>query len=125
MKATTDVVALRAHLTAMKKAMTAANASSTDESPVCEEDRQIAMRDGDSITIRIYTSKQPPADGSPVLVMYHGGWYCLGGLENEALLCQKWVAECGGVSVNVEYRLAPEHPFPVGVNDTFDALKWV
>jgi acetyl esterase/lipase len=73
MEASTDVVALRAHLTAMKKAMTAANTASTDESPVQEEDRQITMRDGDSIAVRICTPKQRPADGCPVLVMYHGG----------------------------------------------------
>jgi acetyl esterase/lipase len=71
---------------------------------------------GDSITIRIYTPKQRPAGGSPVLVMYHGGGYCLGGLDNEALLCRKWAAEFGGVGVNVEYRLAPENLFPVGVS---------
>ncbi len=125
MDANVDVVALRARLTAMKKGMTAANTGATDESPVREEDRQITMRDGESITIRIHSPKQPHADGSPVLIMYHGGGYCLGDLENEALLCRKWVTECGGVSVNVDYRLAPENPFPVGVNDAFDALKWV
>jgi acetyl esterase/lipase len=125
MEATTDVVALHAHLTAAKRAMIAANTSSIEESPVREDDRQIAMRDSESITIRIYASKDTPVDGSPVLVMYPGGGHFLGDLENEALLCRKWVAECGGVSVNVGYRLAPEHPFPVGVNDAFDALKWV
>jgi acetyl esterase/lipase len=125
MEATTDLVALRAHLAAAKRVMMAANTTSDDSNPVVEEDRQIPMRDGDLITVRIYTPKQRPAHDSPVLVMYHGGGYCLGGLDNEALLCRKWAAELGGVSVNVEYRLAPEHPFPVGVHDAFDALKWV
>src|SRR5450432_4238856 len=111
MEATTDVVALHALLTAAKKAMTAANTSSAEESLVREEECQIAMRDGGSIAIRIYTPKSPPVDGSPVLIMYHGGGYCFGGLENEALLCRKWVMRFGGVSVNVDYRLAPEQPF--------------
>ena len=105
--------------------MTAANTTSGDSSPVLEDHRLIRMRDGDFIAVRICTPKQRPADGSPVLVMYHGGVYCLGELDSEALLCRKWAAELGGVSVNVGYRLAPEHPFPVGVHDAFDALKWV
>lgn len=125
MDVTTDIVALRAQRAAAKRAMIAANTTSSDSSPVLEEDRQIRMRDGDFIAIRICTPKQRPADGSPVLVMYHGGGYCLGELDSEALLCRKWAAELGCVSVNVGYRLAPEHPFPVGVHDAFDALKWV
>jgi acetyl esterase/lipase len=95
MEVTTDVVALRAQLAAAKRAMIAANTTSGDSSPVLEEDRQIRMRDGDFIAIRICTPKQRPADGSPVLVMYHGGGYCLGGLDSEALLCRKWAAELG------------------------------
>lgn len=56
--------------------------------------------------------------------MYHGGGYAVGGLDNETLLMRRWTG-LGGVGVNVDYRLAPEHPFPVGVNDAYDALKWV
>lgn len=56
--------------------------------------------------------------------MYHGGGYCLGGLENEAVVCRGF-AERGGVAVNVDYRLAPEYKFPKGLEDAYDALKWV
>jgi acetyl esterase/lipase len=55
--------------------------------------------------------------------MYHGGGYAVGGLDNETLLLRRW-ARLGGVAVNVDYRLAPEHPFPVGIHDAYDALKW-
>lgn len=57
--------------------------------------------------------------------MLHGGGWCLGDLDNEALLCRKWCEEFGGVSFNVDYRLAPEHKFPTGVEDAYDALLWV
>lgn len=89
-----------------------------------EEDRTIPTRDGSSIIVRIHSPKLPPKDGSPIFVVYHGGGFILGGLDNEALLCRKFT-ELGGVAVNVDYRLAPEHPFPVPIHDAYDALKWV
>ena len=58
-------------------------------------------------------------------MMLHGGGFCLGGLENEALLCREWCREAKGVSVNVDYRLAPEWKFPTAVEDCWDAVKWV
>ena len=123
MDANTDIPALRKRLADAKRALTAS--ASTGESAVLEEDRQVTMRDGESITVRIYRAKKETVGGCPVFVMYHGGGFCLGGLENEELLCRKWVEEFGGVTVNVDYRLAPEHVFPIPVHDSFDALKWV
>jgi acetyl esterase/lipase len=123
MDADTNIPALRKRLTDAKKALTAS--ASTGESSVLEEDQQIPMRDGASITVRIYRSKTPRKDGAPLFVMYHGGGFCLGGLDNETLLCRKWVEEFGGMTVNVDYRLAPEYAFPTAIHDSFDALKWV
>jgi acetyl esterase/lipase len=119
----TDISELRKRLTDAKKALTAS--ALTGQSQVIEEDQQIPMRDGESITVRIYRAKSPLKGGSPIFVMYHGGGFCLGDLENETLLCRRWVEEFGGVTVNVDYRLAPEHVFPVPVHDSYDALKWV
>ena len=103
--------------------MTIANSGDGDASYV-EEDRQIPVRDGSSITVRLHKPKNPSRDGCPIFVVYHGGGYCLGGLDNEVLLCRKFT-ELGGIAVNVDYRLAPEHPFPVPIEDAYDALKWV
>ena len=123
MDANTDIPALRKRLADAKRALTAS--ASTGESSVVEEDRQISMRDGSNITVRIYSSKNAQKGGAPVFVMYHGGGFCLGGLENETLLCRRWVEDFGGVTVNVDYRLAPEHVFPTPVHDAYDSLKWV
>lgn len=97
---------------------------SGEEITYVEEDRQIPVRDGSTITIRIHKPKTLPGDGCPIFVVYHGGGFCLGGLDNESILCRNFT-RLGGIAVNVDYRLAPEHPFPVGVNDAYDALKWV
>jgi acetyl esterase/lipase len=63
------------------------------------------------------------ADG-PVLVVLHGGGWVLGGLDNEALLCQTWCEQFNGVGINIDYRLAPEYKFPTPVHDCYDAVKW-
>lgn len=115
---------MRQRLLAAKKEQAEANAALLKEATFIEDDRQIPVRDGSTITVRIHRPKNAPSGGSPVFVVYHGGGFCLGGLDNETVLCRQWT-ELGGVAVNVDYRLSPEHPFPTGVNDAFDALKWV
>lgn len=103
--------------------MTASASNSFAPVTYTETDVTIPVRDGASILVRIHKPKSPLSDGSPIFVVYHGGGFCLGGLDNEALLCRKFT-ELGGIAVNVDYRLAPENPFPVPVEDAFDALKW-
>ena len=49
----------------------------------------------------------------------------MGDLTDEDQNCRLFTRDLGAVSVNVEYRLAPEHPFPTGVNDSYDVIKWI
>ena len=81
-------------------------------------------RNSATITVRIHRPAVPPADGCPGMVLFHGGGFCLGDCDNELALCRRWTA-LGGVAVNVAYRLAPENPFPIPVEDAEDALLWV
>lgn len=104
--------------------MTAVTLAAEEEETYDEEDRLIPVRDGTTITVRIHKPKNPAKDGCPIFVVYHGGGFCLGGLDSEALLCRRFT-QLGGIAVNVDYRLAPEHPFPVPAHDAYDALKWV
>lgn len=90
-----------------------------------ETDHQVKMRDGAEITCRVHAPENPPAGGSPLFVVYHGGGWCIGGLENEELLCRLTASKFGVTCVNVGYRLAPEHKFPTAVYDCHDATKWV
>lgn len=85
-------------------------------------DRKIAVRDGE-INVRIYT---PDGNGPfPVIVYYHGGGWVFGSPEYADGGCRYLTVAAQAVVVSVDYRLAPEYPFPTPVNDAYDALVWV
>jgi acetyl esterase/lipase len=118
-----DVFALRKVLSDRKKALTAAQSTGTEG--LKEMDITVPARDGYPIPVRIYKPTSPPAGGSPLVIFFHGGGFALGGLENEELNCRLFVQKLGCTCVNVDYRLAPEHPFPTPALDSWDVTKWV
>ncbi|MFC7363516.1 alpha/beta hydrolase [Nocardioides astragali] len=61
----------------------------------------------------------------PALVYVHGGGFVVGSLELYDADCRRLAAEVGAVVFSVDYRLAPEHPFPAALHDCFAALTWV
>jgi len=74
------------------------------------------------IPVRIYT---PVGEGPfPLIVFYHGGGYVMGDLDTQDMIARALCAGAGAVTVSVDYRLAPEHPFPAGVEDSYAALLW-
>lgn len=79
---------------------------------------------GDDVPVRVYT----PAGGtgSPLdgLLLIHGGGYCFGDLDMVHADALSIAAEVGTVVVSVDYRLAPEHPYPAGLEDCYTALSW-
>ena len=90
-----------------------------------EKDYTVPTRERAEIKVRLYTPNVDPGDGHPLFVMLHGGGYCLGGLDTEEITCRLLCLRLKVVVLNVDYRLAPEHPFPTGLNDSYDAVKWV
>ena len=81
---------------------------------------QLAHRD---ITIRIYTPHE--AETYPILMYYHGGAFFAGNLESHDEVARPLCASSGYKVIAIDYRLAPEHPFPAGLNDCYDVTKWV
>ncbi|MGH1492580.1 MAG: alpha/beta hydrolase [Acidimicrobiales bacterium] len=67
------------------------------------------------------------AEGStaPCLYWMHGGGYVLGSPEQDDLRFDRWCQRFGIIGVGVEYRLAPEHPYPAGLDDSYAGLAWV
>ncbi|OSC29767.1 lipase [Mycobacterium vulneris] len=88
------------------------------------ENRTIAHGERTDIPVRIYW---PDSDASPlpVVVFYHGGGFCLGDLDTHDPVARAHAVGAEAVVVSVGYRLAPEHPFPAGVDDCWAALQWV
>lgn len=67
----------------------------------------------------------PDGDGPfPTVVFFHGGGYVLGSIATHDWLCRHLTRESGCGVLSVEYRLAPEHPYPAGVEDADAAVEW-
>lgn len=68
---------------------------------------------------------RPEVEGTlPVVVFYHGGNWALGTLDSVEDICRELAARVPAVVVAVDYRLAPEHPFPDGFDDCVRAYEW-
>ena len=78
---------------------------------------------GGEIPIRVY--RPDVGTPAPVLVYYHGGGWVVGTLDSIDEVCRTIARRAGCIVVSVDYRLAPEHPFPAGVDDAYAALEWV
>lgn len=76
----------------------------------------------ESIPIRAYV---PPSEGPhPVLLYFHGGGWVQGGLDTHDNVCAALTNRAECLTLSVGYRLAPEHPFPAGLEDAFAAAQW-
>ncbi|MDZ4307754.1 alpha/beta hydrolase [Allopontixanthobacter sp.] len=79
--------------------------------------------DGD-IPLRLYDARETRGAG-PVIVFYHGGGYVIGDLDSHHNLCTEIAMQMDLPVVAVDYRRAPEHPFPAAIDDCEVAARWV
>jgi acetyl esterase/lipase len=62
---------------------------------------------------------------APALLWIHGGGYVIGKAAQDDALCRRFARELGATVASVDYRLAPEHPYPASVEDCYAALQWL
>ncbi|BAP31613.1 esterase/lipase [Chryseobacterium sp. StRB126] len=77
------------------------------------------------IPIRIYRPKGKTVQKSSAIVYLHGGWFIAGGYETHDAVVRKIANATGSAVIFIDYRLAPEHPFPAGLNDCLDVVQWI
>jgi acetyl esterase len=79
---------------------------------------------GGQMPARLYVALGAPRPPQPMLVYFHGGGWVIGDLDTHDGVC-RFLAEHSGCRVlSVDYRLAPEHPFPIPVEDAVAAFAW-
>lgn len=96
----------------------------TDDRVTVENTEVPGPNGAPEVAVRIYTPKTSTSP-SPGLVYFHGGAFVLGDMYTEEHRCLRLAADGGCVVVSVDYRLAPENPFPAGVEDCYSVLVWV
>lgn len=87
-------------------------------------DHLMPVHDG-HISLRVYSPLGAPARILPAVLFFHGGGWVAGSLETHDGLCRRLSNETGCRVIAVDYRLAPEHPFPYGLSDAIAALNHV
>lgn len=80
--------------------------------------------EGGPCPMRLYDGR-PDRERGPVLVFYHGGGFLLGDLDTHEPLCAEIARLLDLPVVSVDYRRAPEHPFPAGAEDAIAAARWI
>jgi acetyl esterase len=91
--------------------------------PVFQVEDHVIHEHQQTIPVRIYRPSDKP--DLPVTLFFHGGWFVIGDLESHDHLARSLANASESVVIAVDYRLAPEHPFPAAINDAYNALVWV
>jgi acetyl esterase/lipase len=76
------------------------------------------------VGIRLF--RPPGVTGqAPALLWIHGGGYVIGKAAQDDVLCRRYARKLGATVASVDYRLAPDHPYPAPVEDCYSALQWL
>ena len=107
----TDVAEIRAGMAQM-----------TAQIPVSTQVQDVHDASADGVPVRVY---RPASEGPlPLVVFLHGGGFVIGSVGTHDGLARRIARDAGAVVVSVDYRLAPEHPFPAAVDDCWTVLRW-
>ncbi|MFE9320683.1 alpha/beta hydrolase [Nocardia sp. NPDC052278] len=78
-----------------------------------------------TVSVRVFRPKSPSRRPIPGVLYIHGGGYVSGNAATGDKFCRRAARELGVVAASVEYRLAPEHPYPTPLEDCYAALRWL
>lgn len=93
--------------------------------PVAVVEEAIVADGNVRVPVRIYRSAESAAGRVPTVLWVHGGGWVTGSLHTADALARRVAADCDAVVVSVDYRLAPEHPWPAGLDDVTAAFAWL
>lgn len=88
-------------------------------------DLDCPMRDGSRRALRLYRPRAAAHEAGGALLYLHGGGFVIGSIASHDVLCRQLAQGSGCAVLSLDYRLAPEHPFPRAVEDSWDALTWL
>ncbi|WP_297773790.1 alpha/beta hydrolase [Mycobacterium sp.] len=91
-----------------------------EQTDACEV--RIAENDAGGVRVRVYRGGPEPA---PVVIYCHAGGFALGNLDTDHRQCVELARRARCTVVSVDYRLAPEHPYPAALDDASAVLRWV
>ncbi|RPI45394.1 MAG: alpha/beta hydrolase [Bacteroidetes bacterium] len=96
-------------------------------SPSLKELTDTVIRYNDrSVPVRIYYPNRESLEGDhPVILFFHGGGFILGSVEQYHMMVARLARVTGRIIVSVDYRLAPDYPFPAAVDDCYAAYLWL
>ena len=80
---------------------------------------------GSGIGVRLFRPVGVAQEPAPALLWMHGGGYVLGTAQQDDVLCRRFSTRLGITVASVDYRLAPEHPYPAPLEDCYEALAWL
>lgn len=93
------------------------------EEPVAHLENRTVPGPAGPVPVRVY--RPSAAESLPALMFFHGGGFVIGGLDSHDRQCRGLANASGCVIVAVDYRLAPEHPFPAAPEDAYAATQYV
>jgi acetyl esterase len=91
--------------------------------PKAPEVAEVRLLATENFALRVY--RPVKNEKLPALVYFHGGGWTIGDIDTHDVLCRQLAAGARCVVISVDYRLAPEHAFPVAVDDCFAATRYV
>ena len=103
------------------------HAANTKPYEIAEKyDELISRSSAEPLPVRIYVpeSVRNSDHPAPMILYFHGGGWVMGSVEDHDPLCGKLADACSSVVISVEYRLAPEYPFPAAIEDAVSAAEW-